>query len=94
MRAVLSALALVVAAACSTPAATPTTDAPSGPASSNGSSCPCTAPFECRTVVGMQPDSAREECWIPCGDGDKCPSGMTCTMIHDGPGEVCRKTDD
>jgi hypothetical protein len=37
----------------------------------------------------MRPESARKECWITCGGDGKCPQGMMCTMIHDGPGKVC-----
>lgn len=54
----------------------------------------CKAPEECIDVVGRQPDSARKECWVPCGKDGACPEGMGCTMIHDGPGRVCRKKTD
>jgi hypothetical protein len=53
----------------------------------------CTPPERCIDVVGMRPESARKECWITCGGDSACPAGMTCTMIHDGPGQVCVKRD-
>ncbi len=53
----------------------------------------CKAPEKCIHVVGSQPDSGRDECWVPCGEGGSCPDGMKCSMIHDGPGKVCSKVD-
>lgn len=95
-------LALVVAlVGCSSHAATtppqnppgdPTGDPPADPpADTTCAGEPCEAPAQCLTVVGMQPDSAHEECWIPCGDDETCPAGLTCTMMYDGPGHVCVK---
>jgi len=73
-------IALVLLAACSY----------KGPVA-HGEPCDgtCQAPASCITVVGQMPP-ARKECWITCGDHE-CPSGLTCTMIHDGPGKVCVK---
>ncbi len=54
----------------------------------------CTPPEQCLTVTGSLPGApSKEECWIPCGKhGDPaCPQGMTCSMIHNGPGQVCVK---
>lgn len=31
-----------------------------------------------------------ESCEWPCGKGQRCPKGTTCTTISDGPGKVCR----
>jgi hypothetical protein len=89
-------------AAPTTSAEPPSAVAPSGEAPSadpppaNGSdTCGgkvCEPPAECIHVVGMRPESARQECWITCGD-KPCPADMTCTMINDGPGKVCVKPD-
>jgi hypothetical protein len=78
------AIALVLVLGCSSkPPAKP-------PAA--GESCTddtsCSPPATCIHVVGQMPESARQECWITCGD-KSCPDGTTCTMIHDGPGKVC-----
>ena len=54
----------------------------------------CTPPEECFTVLGsLQGAPATKECWIPCDDSQPCPDGYACTMTHDGPGQVCRKSD-
>ncbi len=52
----------------------------------------CAPKEKCMTVVGRQPDVPPSyECWIPCPSGTGCPKDMVCTMIHDGPGQVCEK---
>ena len=68
------------------PVAEPAKEIPCGNAT-------CTPPERCISVVGMRPGSHRKECWVTCGENDSCPDGMECTMIHDGPGRVCRKID-
>jgi len=45
------------------------------------------------SVVGMVQGASRQECWISCAHGESCPKGMTCTMVHDGPGQVCIEAD-
>ena len=75
----------------------PPPEAPVEPAAEPAKEIPCggsvcKSPEKCITVVGMRPNSARKECWVPCGEGDSCPEGMECSMIHDGPGKVCSKT--
>jgi hypothetical protein len=85
-------------AADNEPEVTPPTDPPVTPPSvqvtGHGESCgngeTCKPPARCINVVGMRPNSARKECWITCGN-TKCPAGMECTMIYDGPGKVCMK---
>jgi hypothetical protein len=37
----------------------------------------------------MTPNSVRQACVIRCGADKSCPAGKKCTMIYDGPGEVC-----
>jgi hypothetical protein len=53
----------------------------------------CQPPATCVSVVGMVQGSSRQECWISCAHGESCPKGMTCTMVHDGPGQVCIEAD-
>lgn len=74
------------------PVADAPADAPPQAPATDACGGSCKAPEQCITVVGMQPDSARGECWIPCADG-KCPKGLTCEMVYDGPGHVCVKPD-
>jgi hypothetical protein len=38
----------------------------------------------------MTPGSLNSSCVIRCGANKSCPAGKTCTMIYDGPGEVCQ----
>ncbi len=70
---------------------TTTTPPPDPPATETCGGETCTAPARCITVVGMQPGSAHDECWITCGEDETCPAGLTCTMMYDGPGQVCVK---
>lgn len=54
----------------------------------------CTPPEECLTVVGsLENAPVSKECWIPCESDADCPKGMLCSMIHDGPGQVCVKAE-
>jgi hypothetical protein len=89
-------LALAVLSACASTAAVPVQQKP--PIGVTGESCEkdsdCGAGAQCIHVVGMQPQSARQECWISCDGNSDCPSGMYCEMIHDGPGQVCLEPED
>jgi hypothetical protein len=51
---------------------------------------PCESGLSCVKYVGVT-GAPLATCEIPCkGKGRTCPAGQTCTMIEDGPGEVCQ----
>jgi hypothetical protein len=50
----------------------------------------CVPPAKCESYSGMTPGSLNSSCVIRCGANKSCPAGKTCTMIYDGPGEVCQ----
>ncbi len=51
----------------------------------------CYPPARCLTyAVNAPTPQTASGCFIPCADS-ACPSGMTCTMMNDGPGKVCTK---
>jgi hypothetical protein len=52
----------------------------------------CTPPATCLSYSGMQPGIVNHGCWITCAGDGSCPKGMACTMIYDGPGQVCTKS--
>jgi hypothetical protein len=56
---------------------------------------PCPAPKQCLSYLGVAGPAGPTfyACEIPCErgpDNDGCPDGMSCVVIADGPGEVCR----
>ena len=55
----------------------------------------CPAPLTCIRYYGIAGPRgpAFTSCEIPCAGGAKCPPGQTCGIIADGPGQVCRPTD-
>lgn len=73
--------------------------APTPPAAHlpQGEPCPsptCVAPAECIRVVGMDPSTGHDECWMSCAnDASVCPAHSQCVMVHDGPGQVCLSSD-
>jgi hypothetical protein len=94
LTALTALVALTALSAChpsTTPSPSTSTSALTGGECGAGDACP--SPAQCITVVGMAgPDSARKECWVTCAkedSSDGCPSGTTCTFMHDGPGRVC-----
>nr|HEX4317085.1 hypothetical protein [Kofleriaceae bacterium] len=92
----LPMMTLVALAACGSKDAKSPTSSPPGapPPSGPAVDCagtPCAPPGACVTVSGMTVNSSHQECVIRCeGPAKTCPDGMTCIMINDGPGEVCR----
>jgi len=68
-----------------TPAATPA-PAASGPTCAGEV---CKPPGECMHYSGMVEGVTSVGCYIPCANGKACPHGMSCIMMHDGPGEIC-----
>lgn len=84
-----------------TPTPTPTPDptptpAP-GPAAEPGTPCSaegtCGAPLECVKYYGIAGPRGPQfsSCEIRCDGKEGCPTGLECTTIADGPGQVCRK---
>jgi hypothetical protein len=64
-----------------------------GVAAAQGQECPagkCAKGLTCVKYYGVAGTSGPQftSCEIPCSGG--CPSGQSCTMIADGPGQVCR----
>jgi hypothetical protein len=66
---------------------------PAAPAAAAPDACrgTCYPPARCLTyaINAARPQTA-SGCFIPCAD-TACPSGMTCTTMNDGPGQVCTK---
>lgn len=52
----------------------------------------CVAPAKCEKYYGIAGPRGPEfkTCEIKCTKLTKCPSGSTCGIIADGPGQVCR----
>ena len=67
-----------------------------GTAAEHGMPCPqgtCVDGLRCMRYYGVAGAQGPQfsSCEIPCPmPGDKCPSGMECITISDGPGRVCR----
>jgi len=57
-----------------------------------GSGDTCAPGLECIKFYGIA--GARgpqfKSCEIRCGDDKKCPTGLACKTVADGPGQVCR----
>ena len=104
MRALLLASSFLCLVACGSGTKEPTpptasSTPPEAPVANDGKGKPeegevcgntrCKPPESCVTVVGMRQDvPPSHECYVKCGENDSCPSGMTCTMVYDGPGKI------
>ncbi len=68
-----------------------TSPPPKPPATPDPCRGTCYPPARCLTyaVNGPTPQTS-SGCFIPCAES-ACPSGMSCTMMNDGPGKVCTK---
>lgn len=90
----LAAVALMFVACSTTPE--------SGTVATNpGADCTndagCAAPMKCLSWTGREEGSGGQTCLVPCewpadaSDSTKgiCPSGMVCTLEHDGYGNHC-----
>jgi hypothetical protein len=65
------------------------------PLPGQGEPCPeyvCAKDLTCVRFYGFAGPAGGEltSCEYPCGSGEECPRGQSCTTIYDGPGQVCR----
>jgi hypothetical protein len=88
-------------AATGTPAANTTGLAPAGGGAQRGETCDdgkCAAGLQCITYYGIAGPSGPkftscENTCDPVSGKPRCPAGLNCVTIADGPGSVCRPSD-
>jgi len=71
----------------------PTGSAPTGGGAQCGPEAVCHPGQECVSYYGIGGTAGPKfhSCEIRCGKDGSCPDGMSCAVIADGPGEVCRR---